>query len=307
MQQKQLDRIFKKDSWTGREVGKLLFSALLHDLKRYKNDDSKCALFDEREFNQMIHSLRYKQYQMNIYTTYKKMHDCIIDIFNMAQGLRAQFDNGYYQLFIDYMRFFEALKATKIPLIMTVEQYTALSRRAKRKKVHLVDALKDDDDKERIMQGIAIIKDYRDKEYKELFKFHSLHELLNREDELKEMHKKYKMMMHSSLSWIYAYNALLGVLGKHFSIKDLQKYACIETGESEDRLNQILRYEEKLSSFFSTGTELDADLLKPAKEDIEAVKAEIEELKHDKEAHDKMSTLDDYIERLQSFDERLYQ
>lgn len=128
----QLDKLLKKKGWTGKEVGQLLISSMLNDIKQLDKKD-KTILFSQSDFEKIENSLTF-EYDYTVYGVYRALYSSIIDSFNRGQGLFQQFYNGFFRaLNILYEVQHADLMQKNLddtPLILTESQYNKLKLKA---------------------------------------------------------------------------------------------------------------------------------------------------------------------------------
>lgn len=120
-----IDRLLKKKSWTGEEVGKALMASTIHDIKHQANPDFK-PLFSQADLERMEETLSTDEDYI-CYAVYRGLYSSVLDAYNRGQGLFQQFYHGYFRhsnTMLMCQQTDEALKrAESYPLIMTQEQY----------------------------------------------------------------------------------------------------------------------------------------------------------------------------------------
>lgn len=129
---KSINSLLNKKGWTGEEVGKLLISCLLNDIKQARQPDTK-PLFSQSDFEK-IESTLTSDRDFIAYGVYRDLYRSIIDSFNRGQGLYQQFYNGFYHVLSALREAQHAEDAEKsmenTPLIMTESQYKRLREQA---------------------------------------------------------------------------------------------------------------------------------------------------------------------------------
>lgn len=127
-----INSLLNKKGWTGEEVGKLLISCLLNDIKQARQPDAK-PLFSQSDFEK-IESTLTSDRDFIAYGVYRDLYRSIIDSFNRGQGLYQQFHNGFYHVLSALKEAWHAEAAEKsmenTPLIMTESQYKRLREQA---------------------------------------------------------------------------------------------------------------------------------------------------------------------------------
>lgn len=129
---KNIDRLLKKNGWTGKELGQLLIASMLNDIRQQGNPNKK-GLFTQEDFEKMESSLETEQ-DYQTYGVYSTLYSAIVDSYNRGQALHQQFYNGFHRLLEKLMIVSRADDARKtldtVPLIMTPNQYTRLEKEA---------------------------------------------------------------------------------------------------------------------------------------------------------------------------------
>lgn len=127
-----INSLLNKKGWTGEEVGKLLISCLLNDIKQARQPDTK-PLFSQSDFEK-IESTLTSDRDFIAYGVYRDLYRSIIGSFNRGQGLYQQFYNGFYHVLSALKEAWHAEDAEKsmenTPLIMTESQYKRLREQA---------------------------------------------------------------------------------------------------------------------------------------------------------------------------------
>lgn len=120
-----VNKLLRKKSWTGKEVGKALLASFAQSVK-----DKDHPLFTEAEFSKMINSLTPRQGA--IYNVYYTIYSSLVSSHNAGQMMYQQFYNGYYRTalyIINCERADEAMRARDgAPLILTEKQYQDIKR-----------------------------------------------------------------------------------------------------------------------------------------------------------------------------------
>ncbi len=131
-----INKLLKKNTWTGEEVGRALLASLVYDAKHYvfsKDEDYK-PLFTQEDFNRMIGSLHGEQ-NREVYSVFLELHNSIKETYNRAMMYPQVFYHGYYRfsnIVSTYRATEEALElASRNPLIVTASQYERLKQEAK--------------------------------------------------------------------------------------------------------------------------------------------------------------------------------
>lgn len=120
-----IDKVLSKGTLKGREIGKILFASLIHDIHNQHSENYK-PLFTQKDFDRMYKSIKTPADFIE-YDVYRKLYGATLDAYNLGSAFHQQFFNGYGKLtnilFI-CERFDEGLtKAEDYPLIMTMKQY----------------------------------------------------------------------------------------------------------------------------------------------------------------------------------------
>jgi len=178
--------------------------------------------------------------------------------------------------------------------------------------------------RERILfNSIAIVKNpHRDQidengDYIEhtnpLAPFANLDSVAEDVDSIAEIAAYQRNLINPALSYLYAFNALMGILGAVYDLPELEEVARFDTAIFEskiDAFNSLLymfystiyakgeELEKKREQIKAIFTPLDADKLKPSQEAIDAVTADIEKLGYSTTARKKLKYLDSFIDQL---------
>lgn len=128
----QFDKLLKKKSWTGKEVGKLLIASMLNDIKQLGQKE-KTLLFSQSDFEKIESSITSDRDYIT-YGVYRDLYTAIIDSFNRGQSLYQQFYNGFHRLLFELRETQNTDTAQanmdRTPLIMTDSQYKRLKAKA---------------------------------------------------------------------------------------------------------------------------------------------------------------------------------
>lgn len=128
----QFDKLLKKKSWTGKEVGKLLIASMLNDIKQLGQKE-KTLLFSQSDFEKIESSITSDKDYIT-YGVYRDLYTSIIDSFNRGQSLYQQFYNGFHRLLFELRETQNTDTAQanmdRTPLIMTDSQYKRLKEKA---------------------------------------------------------------------------------------------------------------------------------------------------------------------------------
>lgn len=172
-------------------------------------------------------------------------------------------------------------------------------------------------------RGIAILRnpasyqtdengDYIEKKSPLQF-FLSLYTLEGDGDKIAEINSHIDNLIYLALSYLYAFNSLMGIIGKVYDLPELEEVARFDTRIFESHMSG---YNGMLYLFYHNvyGNEeekqrkraiikeifrpLEADTLKPSQEAIEEVTAELTKLGFSSDARKKLKYLDAFIDRL---------
>ena len=172
-------------------------------------------------------------------------------------------------------------------------------------------------------RGIAILRnpasyqtdengDYIEKKSPLQF-FLSLYTLEGDGDKIAEINSHIDNLIYLALSYLYAFNSLMGIIGKVYDLPELEEVARFDTRRFESNMSG---YNGMLYLFYHNvyGNEeekqrkraiikeifrpLEADTLKPSQEAIEEVTAELTKLGFSSDARKKLKYLDAFIDRL---------
>lgn len=173
------------------------------------------------------------------------------------------------------------------------------------------------------LRGIAILRnpasyqtdengDYIEKKSPLRF-FLSLYTLEGDGDKIAEINSYIDNLIYPALSYLYAFNSLMGIIGKVYDLPELEEVARFDTRIYESNMSG---YNGMLYLFYHNvyGNEeekqrkraiikeifrpLEADTLKPSQEAIEEVTAELAKLGFSSDAWKKLRYLDAFIDRL---------
>ncbi len=126
--------LLKKKTWTGEEVGKLLFASLANDIKMQRGE-ADAPLLTTEEFDAIAGNLSYNTTQLHIYYAYHDAYKFVIEGFNRCGGLYHQFCHGYYKMYITLHNClrsnFLQQSLDKSPLIVTKKQYSRLESKTR--------------------------------------------------------------------------------------------------------------------------------------------------------------------------------
>ena len=173
------------------------------------------------------------------------------------------------------------------------------------------------------LRGIAILRnpasyqtdengDYIEKKSPLQF-FQSLYTLEGDGDKIAEINSYIDNLIYPALSYLYAFNSLMGIIGKVYDLPELEEVTRFDTRLFESKMSG---YNGMLYLFYHNvyGNEeekqrkraiikeifrpLEADTLKPSQEAIEEVTAELTKLGFSSDARKKLKYLDAFIDRL---------
>lgn len=173
------------------------------------------------------------------------------------------------------------------------------------------------------LRGIAILRnpasyqtdengDYIEKKSPLRF-FLSLYTLEGDGDKIAEINSYIDNLIYPALSYLYAFNSLMGIIGKVYDLPELEEVTRFDTRLFESKMsgfngmlylfyhNVYGNEEEKqrkraiIKEIFRP---LEADTLKPSQEAIEEVTAELTKLGFSSDARKKLKYLDAFIDRL---------
>lgn len=143
--------------------------------------------------------------------------------------------------------------------------------------------------------------------------FLSLYTLEGDGDKIAEINSYIDNLIYPALSYLYAFNSLMGIIGKVYDLPELEEVARFDTRIFESHMSG---YNGMLYLFYHNvyGNEeekqrkraiikeifrpLEADTLKPSQEAIEEVTAELTKLGFSSDARKKLRYLDAFIDRL---------
>ncbi len=141
----------------------------------------------------------------------------------------------------------------------------------------------------------------------------SLYTLEGDGDKIAEINSHIDNLIYPALSYLYAFNSLMGIIGKVYDLPELEEVARFDTRIFESHMSG---YNGMLYLFYHNvyGNEeekqrkraiikeifrpLEADTLKPSQEAIEEVTAELTKLGFSSDARKKLRHLDAFIDRL---------
>jgi len=172
-------------------------------------------------------------------------------------------------------------------------------------------------------RGIAILRnpasyqtdengDYIEKKSPLQF-FLSLYTLEGDRDKIAEINSYIDNLIYPALSYLYAFNSLMGIIGKVYDLPELEEVARYDTRLFESKMsgyNGMLYFfyhdvygneeekQRKRAIIKEIFRPLEADTLKPSQEAIEEVTAELTKLGFSSDARKKLRYLDAFIDRL---------
>lgn len=174
-----------------------------------------------------------------------------------------------------------------------------------------------------LYNGIAIVQNPHSSQVDEngdyiertnpLADFQSLNSVAEDEEKIADIEAYQHNLINPALSYLYAFNSLMGILGAVYDIPELEEVARFDTAIFESKMdgfNSLLymfyytvygtgeekqRKREQIKAIF---TPLEADKLKPTQEAIDAVTADISKLGFTTVARKKLKYLDSFIAQL---------
>lgn len=141
----------------------------------------------------------------------------------------------------------------------------------------------------------------------------SLYTLEGVRDKIAEINSYIDNLIYPALSYLYAFNSLMGIIGKVYDLPELEEVTRFDTRLFESKMSgfngmlylfyhDVYGNEEekqrKRAIIKETFRPLEADTLKPSQEAIEEVTAELTKLGFSSDARKKLKYLDAFIERL---------
>ena len=173
------------------------------------------------------------------------------------------------------------------------------------------------------LRGIAILRnpasyqtdengDYIEKKSPLPF-FLSLYTLEGDRDKIAEINSYIDNLIYPALSYLYAFNSLMGIIGKVYDLPELEEVARYDTRLFESKMsgyNGMLYFfyhdvygneeekQRKRAIIKEIFRPLEADTLKPSQEAIEEVTAELTKLGFSSDARKKLRYLNAFIDRL---------
>lgn len=143
--------------------------------------------------------------------------------------------------------------------------------------------------------------------------FLSLYTLEGDGDKIAEINSYIDNLIYPALSYLYAFNSLMGIIGKVYDLPELEEVVRYDTRLFESKMsafNDMLYFfyhdvygneeekQRKRSIIKKIFRPLEADTLKPSQEAIEEVTAELTKLGFSSDARKKLKYLDAFIDRL---------
>lgn len=126
---RKINTLLNKKTWRGDELGKLLMSSLIHDVKQVRENKEPTPLFSQSDFEALERSLKTST-DYTAYGIYTDLYASIIDNYNRSQSQYQQFLQGYHRLlhyFTDVQNAENAeLSLINQPYIFTEKQYNDL-------------------------------------------------------------------------------------------------------------------------------------------------------------------------------------
>ena len=273
MNSKKVEKLLKKDSWTGKEVGQILMASLVNDMKHQRGMQTNEELF-EIDLQTMERSLTTKQ-DMITYNVYADLFRSVSLHYISGRAYFHQFNNGYNNLLSRLKRLKEAYEDRK-----TVEDFFAKKTLPQFSENNL------------------------------LGHFQTRFSEIVQEAERKELGEYVDKLIYPTLSYLYAYNALIGILEKVYEVEELEDtavYGIDALEDSIDNFNLLLhQFREELKND-SASTEivdklfqpLQFEKFKPSQKVIEQIFAELKKQGFTPAACQQLRSMQDLIGRLQ--------
>lgn len=134
---RKIDTLLNKKKWKGDELGKILMSSVIHDIKQVKEGKEPKPLFNQADFEALEGSLNTNTDYM-AYGIYTDIYSSIIDSYNRGQAQYQQFLQSFHRL-LHYLTQLEnadkaELSLSNQPYIVTEKQYNDLLEMAQSKK-----------------------------------------------------------------------------------------------------------------------------------------------------------------------------
>ena len=273
MNSKKVEKLLKKDSWTGKEVGQILMASLVNDMKHQRGMQTNEELF-EIDLQTMERSLTTKQ-DMITYNVYADLFRSVSLHYISGRAYFHQFNNGYYHLLSALKQIKEAYKNIK-----TVEAFFAKETPSQ-------------------LSENSLLKH-----------FQTRFDEIVQEAECKELGEYVDKLIYPTLSYIYAYNALIGILEKIYDVEELKDTAVYGIEPLEDSIKNfnllLCQFREDLKND-SASTEivdklfqpLQFEKFKPSPKVIEQIFAELKKQGFTPAACQQLRSMQALIGRLQ--------
>lgn len=146
-----------------------------------------------------------------------------------------------------------------------------------------------------------------------LILFQSLYDLEENESKIASIHDYTHTLIYPALGYLYAFNALMEIIGNVYDLPELAKVARYDTSTFEYKMNAFndLLYivyhdvygnekekEHKRAILKDVFSPLEADTLKPSQEAIEEITEELTQLGFSSEARKELKFIDAFLDRL---------
>lgn len=143
--------------------------------------------------------------------------------------------------------------------------------------------------------------------------FENLYALEEDEDRISEIHAYVDNLIYPALGYLYAFNSLMGIIGKVYDLPELEEVARYDTSYFESKMsgfNGMLYFfyhdvygneeeqQHKRTIIKEAFRPLEADTLKPSQKAIEEVTVELTKLGLSSDARKKLKYLDAFIDHL---------
>lgn len=126
---RKINTLLNKKTWRGDELGKLLMSSLIHDVKQVRENKEPTPLFSQSDFEALEQSLKTST-DYTAYGIYTDLYASIIDNYNRSQSQFQQFLQSYHRLVHYFSGVQKAenaeLRLINQPYIFTEKQYNDL-------------------------------------------------------------------------------------------------------------------------------------------------------------------------------------